>query len=62
MDLGSARLASLSRGILQAVFNADLQYIPQMSSLTTRWLSRAGNNNEVYFVLEVWSKSKDRWR
>ena len=53
MDLSLKWFTGLSKGFLQTIFNADLQHIPQVSSLTTRWLTRAGNDNYLHFIFDI---------
>lgn len=69
MDLSVKWFTGLSKGFLQAVFNADLQHLPQVSSLTTRWLTRAGSNNDVHIAFDIcgvsvnakWGRSCNIW-
>ena len=69
MDLSVKRFTGLSKGFLQTIFNADLQHIPQVSSLTTRWLTRAGSYNDLNFVFDIcgvsvnakWRRSSNIW-
>ena len=53
MDLSVKWFTGLSKGFLQTIFNADLQHIPEVSSLTTRWLTRAGSDNDLHFIIDI---------